>query len=116
MDSVTHISGLEITVEGRYMRQRCAWCGEILLDRDLQTTMVAPDEDGNVPPISSWKVDSLIRIKPGNPTISSMLDDERLPSDFCGYKERGNDGSWLQGRKDDGIPHIPEGPIVRIKN
>lgn len=35
-----HIAGLDIHV-GTHVRQRCAWCGEILDDRDLANEKVA---------------------------------------------------------------------------
>jgi len=41
MSAVTHIAGLNITVQDRYLRQRCAWCGVVLLDYDLANIQVS---------------------------------------------------------------------------
>ncbi len=32
---VIHRAGIPITVNRRWVRQRCSWCGEILISRDL---------------------------------------------------------------------------------
>lgn len=37
--AVTHIAGLDVQV-GRYLRQRCAWCGAMLSDYDLARVAV----------------------------------------------------------------------------
>ncbi len=36
MSRVVHLVGSEITVDDRFVRQRCAWCGVALLDIDLE--------------------------------------------------------------------------------
>lgn len=33
---MTHIAGQPVKLQGRYLRQRCSWCGAILIDVDLQ--------------------------------------------------------------------------------
>lgn len=38
--SVTHIAGADLTIAGRRMRQRCAWCGAVLIDMDLARVSV----------------------------------------------------------------------------
>jgi hypothetical protein len=41
-DVTIHVAGLTVTVEGQRLRQRCAWCGTIMIDVDL--TLVAVQE------------------------------------------------------------------------
>lgn len=47
---ITHIAANSITLEGRFLRQRCAWCGCIIIDNDLSRMEVALNPDGTVPP------------------------------------------------------------------
>lgn len=54
--SETHIAGLDVTWNGRYMRQRCAWCGAVLLDYDL-AQLQSTDGSGPTP----WPAGVLIR-------------------------------------------------------
>lgn len=35
MGEVVHIAGPDVVHAGRYVRQRCAWCGEELISADL---------------------------------------------------------------------------------
>jgi hypothetical protein len=37
-----------VTRDGRYVRQRCAWCGAVLIDEDLQR-FNSPVEDAGEP-------------------------------------------------------------------
>lgn len=48
MAELIHLVGTEITVEGRYLRQRCSWCGALLLDYDL-ASVARPLEEGEDP-------------------------------------------------------------------
>lgn len=41
MTKIIHIAGMPVRV-GNECRQRCAWCGASLIDRDLENEMVAP--------------------------------------------------------------------------
>ena len=54
-----HVAGVELTVEGRYLRQRCSWCGAILCDYDLTLTMVPEGQRGP----SGWQVGAWIEIE-----------------------------------------------------
>lgn len=54
--SETHVAGVDITFDERYIRQRCSWCGVVLLDYDL-----ANMEAGNERP-APWPIGSLVRI------------------------------------------------------
>lgn len=59
----SHVAGLAITWDGRFVRQRCAWCGAVLVDHDLGYVMVETPSDGSTPePPPTWPVDALVRI------------------------------------------------------
>lgn len=96
-----HIAGLDVLV-GAQMRQRCAWCGEILEDRDLAAERVivhAPDDtrsldpDGKIidptAPYRGWPVGHLIDVT-GTPSgagkqmaVLEHRDGDKLPADCC---------------------------------
>jgi hypothetical protein len=76
MSEVVHIAGLEVCLFGRYLRQRCAWCGEILSDYDLTLTA---SSDGSRP--KCWPVNALVAIDgPGSWTLPET---DRLPDNAC---------------------------------
>lgn len=81
-DTVTHISGLAITINGRII-QRCAVCGEKLCDSKGSAAPV--NEDGSVPSYPIWEENRLIRVSVGcNPTRYGLLPkDQHLPKDSC---------------------------------
>lgn len=82
MPQVTHVAAQTITIDGRYLRQLCAWCGEVLIDYDLaNVAMVVTPDDPNPTP-ATWPTGNLVRVD-GN--VSTTLDEnEQLPDDFCG--------------------------------
>jgi hypothetical protein len=50
---IVHIAGVDLNVHGRYVRQRCSWCGALLLDYDLAriSRVLEPGED----PAAPWQ-------------------------------------------------------------
>lgn len=79
---VTHIAGQCITVHGVYMRQRCSWCGAILLDYDLRNIAV-PIEQAWTPPCQ-WTVGDLVRVEGDFPKCYSVVEYvDKLPADAC---------------------------------
>lgn len=82
-DEVIHIAGL-VVVSGTQLRQRCAWCGAIIDDKNLAGLAVAlhPGET-EVAPYPSWPVGALIG-KCGPATyVIRQEDDEALPDGCC---------------------------------
>lgn len=91
MATETHIAGLDLEISGRYLIQRCAWCGTTLIAYDYANTAVAGDKwekPGTYPAgrlvrfkydgaVAKWGEVSLSR------TFSVVLDDETLPDDSC---------------------------------
>lgn len=83
MTSVSHVAGIEVQV-GNFLRQRCGWCGEIIIDVDLSRIAVAidPDDPDKEPTYPVWPVGDLIRVDGG---LTCVLDigDGPLPDDAC---------------------------------
>lgn len=78
MAQTTHIAGLDITVEGRHLRQRCAWCGHVLIDEDLTRVMVPEGSESTLP---SWPAGRLVTVDGG---VSFVHEEgEKLPDDAC---------------------------------
>lgn len=71
----THFASNTITVEGRFMRQRCVWCGVLLTDYDLSRIA---SSDGSEP--GSWETGRLVRVD-GN--HSSVVEGDKIPDDCC---------------------------------
>ena len=79
--STTHIAGNHITVNGRTI-QRCALCGEKLIDSKNQAGVIGPN--GELPGVATWQPGRLVSVSGGNPSRSVLLPDaERLPDDSC---------------------------------
>jgi hypothetical protein len=78
---ITHIAGPDITIDGeygRYLRQRCAWCGDVLLEYDLARVAVPVGQPG---PPATWPLGSLVSIDGPLSTVVEPVD--RLPDDAC---------------------------------
>ncbi len=75
--SVTHIAGERITIGDRYMRQRCGWCGQILVEHDL-TAVAVPE--GTDPTPAAWPAGALVTV---NGHASWTVDGHDLPEDAC---------------------------------
>ncbi len=80
MSEESHIAGLDVEI-GPYLRQRCAWCGTVLLDYDLRN--VAVQTEATDKSVATWPVGEVIRVD-GN--MSSVVEHEsgnQLPEDSC---------------------------------
>jgi hypothetical protein len=77
-----HIALDVVWVNNRWMRQRCGWCGEILLDYDMDRTMV-PGCDGDPP--ASWPIGSIVMVE--EKTIYYVMNVPRLPAECCASVE-----------------------------
>lgn len=77
---MVHIIGLDLKIEGRYHRQRCAWCGTKLIDEDF-ANMAMPEPW--IEP-KGFPVSRLVRVIEGNPRVFELLNDtDKLPDDAC---------------------------------
>jgi hypothetical protein len=75
-----HIAGVEVQV-GSQLRQRCAWCGAILVDQDLNLVMVPVDQPGTVP---TWPTGSLVAVQGYTSWVVDHEDGAQLPPEACG--------------------------------
>jgi hypothetical protein len=80
MAGITHIAGLDITVNTR-VRQRCGWCGAVLIDDDLAHIMVPVGQDATLP---RWPVGGLVLIDGNASVLVDHNDGDQLPADACG--------------------------------
>lgn len=81
MDSVTHIAAPFIIANGRTI-QRCALCGEKLIDDKNCAMPLKPD--GTADSIGTWEAMRLVRVTVGNPQRWELLpDSDKLPEDSC---------------------------------
>lgn len=80
-DTITHISGITLTVCGRVI-QRCSLCGAKLCDSEGAAMPL--NEDGSAPEFATWPTGRLVQVETGNPTRYSLLPDtDKLPDDSC---------------------------------
>jgi len=79
--STSHLAGAPITVDGRFHRQLCQWCGHRLHDMDLRNiAFKARDGEGFRPP--EWEVGVWVRAD-GPMSRVVEVDDGKMPGDAC---------------------------------
>lgn len=76
---IVHIAGPDVQVDSR-LRQRCAWCGAILGDYDLDRIAVPEGQD---PRPGMWPVCELIEVDGGASWVRPHVDGEELPLNAC---------------------------------
>lgn len=79
MSAIVHIAGNDVQV-GPYLRQRCAWCGAVLVDYDL--TLVAVPE-GQDPRPATWPVGGLVEVDGHVSSTVPHEDGKQLPENAC---------------------------------
>ena len=82
MTSMTHVAGLVVNI-GPHMRQRCAWCGAVMIDYDLTriAVVVTDGEKPSGPP--TWEVGALIVVAGNASWVAEDQGDDQLPADAC---------------------------------
>lgn len=76
-EAVVHFAGLDLQV-GDVLRQRCSWCGALLIDYDLARIAVPEGQD---PRPSTWPPGRLVAVDGG---ASWLLDPtDRVPAGSC---------------------------------
>jgi hypothetical protein len=75
--SVTHIASDRITIGDQYMRQRCGWCGEVLVEYNLVRVAVPAGTD---PAPAAWPPGALVTV---DGHASWTVDGNQLPEDSC---------------------------------
>lgn len=90
--SITHIAGVDLTVSGVHIRQRCSWCGHVLIDCDLTRIAVAMSPTGPVQDVDArpgtWKIGALVRVDgyvsmTVEPEMGETGEQNKLPGDAC---------------------------------
>lgn len=74
-----HIAGVHVKV-GPYLRQRCAWCGAVLLDYDLSKIAVPEGQD---PSPATWPIGELVKVDGGLSVLLEHEDGDPLPDGAC---------------------------------
>ena len=80
---VTHIAGSEVQV-GSHLRQRCAWCGEVMADYGLECIAVP---DGQDPRPAMWAQGALVRRDGSAWFVGDHEEGADLPADSCAVAE-----------------------------
>lgn len=91
MTEQSHIVAPPLTMDsqsrGRVLRQRCLWCGTLVLEVELDRVAVQLPADGSEPkPIGTWEPGAVVRVSDGNPRVSALVEvgpDDLLPADAC---------------------------------
>jgi hypothetical protein len=80
--AITHIAGQRIIIDN-FVRQRCAWCGAVLVDQDVTHIAVMTSDDPGVhdPGVPTWPVGALVTLD-GN--AAWVVEGNRMPADACG--------------------------------
>lgn len=81
--STTHVAGPDVTVDGRYLRQRCVWCSTVLVDHDLEYVAVMTGPGQEPEPPRTWQVGAHVRVDDGSSYVAAERDDGTLPHDSC---------------------------------
>jgi len=87
-DGIVHIGGDTVTVFGRYVRQRCAWCGKVLVEYDLERVAVPVGQEG---PPATFPAGALVLVDGNMMTVvepemiaeSPGVEIAKLPENAC---------------------------------
>lgn len=80
MNALVHIAGMYVRIND-LLRQRCAWCGAVLLDYDL-TRIAVPE--GQDPTPATWPVGELVGVDGAMSYTVAHVDGDPLPDGACG--------------------------------
>lgn len=76
---ITHIAGPPIQV-GVYLRQRCSWCGAVLIDYALDRIAVPEGQD---PTPGTWPAGGLVEVDGAASFVVPHEDGAELPANAC---------------------------------
>lgn len=77
---VLHVAGVDVQV-GQRLRQRCGWCGALLIDYDLANIAVPIGQNPNP---GSWPIGGVVMVDGGMSALVDHKDGEPLPEGSCG--------------------------------
>ena len=75
-----HIAGLDVTVSD-HLRQRCAWCGILLVDQDLTAVAVPAGTEDR--PFPRWPSNALVVVEGGASALLPVPPMGVLPVGTC---------------------------------
>lgn len=78
--SESHIAGLRVEIGEQYIRQRCAWCGTLMVEHDRSRIAF---QDGDSTDLPTWEIGAVIRTDGNVTSIVEHVDGESLPDDAC---------------------------------
>ena len=79
--TIVHIASNTVVMEGRYLRQRCVWCGELLHDVDMNTVQVCNTSDAQDDELyPTWGTGRLVAVD-GN--HSYIVEGNKIPENCC---------------------------------
>jgi hypothetical protein len=78
--TLIHIAAQPIQV-GAQLRQRCGWCGAVLLDYPLDRMAVPVDQAAEGP--ATWETGVLVGVHGGVHWLVDHVDGEKLPPEAC---------------------------------
>lgn len=78
-----HIAGYPVEV-GNQIRQRCAWCGEILLALDQSRAIASPDGTPARPP-EVWTMGAVVAMDGGRAWLHPHEEGATLPPESCAH-------------------------------
>jgi len=93
VSAMTHIAGVDVSI-GPQLRQRCSWCGAVLIDVNVTRAMVADSERTEFP---TWPIGALIRTDGCVTSVVPHVDGTPLPDDCCGQLDYEVTGSAAPG-------------------
>jgi hypothetical protein len=81
----THLPGQAVTIGGRWVRQRCQFCGQALIEEDLERVAVPVGQEGAGR--REFNPGRFVRVTGGFPTIyedaGPAAEESRPPGDMC---------------------------------
>jgi len=82
---IIHIAGVDITLHGTHLRQRCSWCGYVLMEYDLTRVAVPIGQD---PTPGRWEIGALVAVDGDcswtvEPEFSESGEQNKLPDGAC---------------------------------
>lgn len=80
MSGLIHIAGVHVQIGDCYLRQRCAWCGAVLIDYDLANIAVPEGQD---PTPAVWPHGDLVQVDGMASWTVEHADGGPLPPDAC---------------------------------
>lgn len=113
MSGVVHIAGTCYTVDLRYQVQRCAFCGAVLIERDLRLTQAVvpdcvvagcakPEHQHSTTPLG-WEVNTWVEIGPG---YSCVVVPERTDESGPRYPKGSCISAYVAHQHTEGLPSL----------